>query len=199
MHIWRKAFVAPVDSVGQSLSRFWRDLTAAATIEFIFLTPVILTMIGLVVAGGEGFELNRKITMVVRTLADLASQQTNIGTSSSTYTYTQLLNAASLVIQPYDSSQLSLVLSEVSANGAGTGVVKWSQGNTAAVANSMVLTAGATVSVPTNITAAGYLILGSARYNFQPLGIYLPIAAFPITDSLYLAPRQGTSGVACCS
>ena len=136
MHIWRKAFVAPVDSVGQSLSRFWRDLTAAATIEFIFLTPVILTMIGLVVAGGEGFELNRKITMVVRTLADLASQQTNIGTSSSTYTYTQLLNAASLVIQPYDSSQLSLVLSEVSANGAGTGVVKWSQGNTAAVANS---------------------------------------------------------------
>ena len=199
MSSWRKSLSALAGFAKRRSSPFCRDFTAAATVEFVLLAPVILTMIALVVIGGEGFELNRKITMVVRTLADLASQQTNIGTSSSNYTYTQLLNAASLVVQPYDSSQLSLVLSEVSTNGSGTGVVNWSQGNAAAVANSMVLTAGATVTVPSNITTAGYLILGSARYNFQPLGIYLPVATFPITDSLYLAPRQGTSGVSCCS
>jgi len=192
---WGKRIAARAASCKRLWARFSHDLGAGATVEFVMLTPVILSMLALVVVGGEGFEINRKVTTVVRTLADLASQQTSIGATGSTYTYTQILNAASLVVQPYDSSQLSLVLSEVSANGTGTGVVKWSQAN----AQGTALTVGATVTVPSNITTAGYLILGSARYNFTPLQIFLPMAAFPITDSLYLAPRSGTTGVTCCT
>jgi Flp pilus assembly protein TadG len=194
MFNWRKATSMGVSSTRRLWSRLPGNISGAATIEFVLLTPALLTMMALIVFGGEGLEINRKVTMVVRTLADLTTQQTNVGTSSTTYTYTQLLNAASLVIQPYDSSQLALVLSEVSANGAGTGVVTWSKAN----AQGTALAVGSTVSVPANITTAGYLILGSASYNFAPLQIYFPIASFSITDSLYLAPRVGTS-VACCT
>ena len=201
----RKSYFQADASLKRACSLFRRDLGAAATIEFVLLAPVILSMLALIVAGGEGFEVNRKVTMVVRTLADLASQQQNLKSTSvtvsgttipaGTYTATQILSAASLVIAPYDSTQLSLVLSEVSANGSGSGTVVWSQAN----GNGTALSVGSSVTVPSNITTSGYLILGAASYNFAPLQIFLPMAAFPITDSLYLAPRTGTIGVQCCS
>jgi Flp pilus assembly protein TadG len=194
MASWRKASLTGPSFPRRLLARFRRDFQGAATVEFAILLPVILSMLVIIVVGGEGFELNRKITMVVRTLTDLATQQTNIGTSSTTYTYTQILNAASLVVQPYSSSSLGMVLSEISTNGSGTGTVTWSKANS----NATALSAGSSVTVPSNITSSGYLILGTASYSYTPLGIFIPMAAFTITDSLYLAPRTGAN-VSCCS
>ncbi len=164
-------------------------------VEFALIVPALLAMTALVVVGGIGFELNRKVTLTMRTLTDLATQQTNIGTSSTTYTYTNILNAASLVVAPYDPSKLSMVLSEVQTNGTTSATVVWSQAN----AQGAALAAGSTVTVPSNLSASGYLILGQVTYKYNPLNIFVSASPITLSNSLYMAPRVVAGHVNCCS
>jgi Flp pilus assembly protein TadG len=167
----------------------------SATVELALIIPVVCMILASIVLGGEGLEIERKVTMTMRTLTDLASQQTNIGTSSTTYTYTQILNAAALVMAPYSSTGLTMVLSEVKTAGTGTGTVVWSQ----ATSGGTALATGATVTVPTNSTASSYMIIGTVTYTYNPLNIYLSSGGIPLTNSIALAPVTSTGTVACCN
>ena len=183
--------------------RFPRDVRGAAAVEFALLCPVMAGLLALGLLAGEGFEINRKLTMSVRTLADLASQQTEVGAASTTYTYSQILGAAACVMAPYatenstggncSASQLTMTLSEVSTTGSGSGTVVWSETTTGGTA----LTVGSSVTVPSNITTSGttvYLILGQAQYTYNPLNFYYQSSAITLSDSLFLSPRQIPSG-----
>ncbi len=176
------------------LSRLRTDSRGVAMVEFVLLAPLLLMLLAIIVVGGEGMEIQRKITLTMRTLTDLATQQTNIGTSSTTYTYSQILNAASLVMAPYSSSDLSMVLSEVVTKGTGTGTVVWSQ----ATANAVPLAIGATVPVPSNTIASSYMIIGTVSYTYDPLNILFSVGGIPLTNSIAMAPRTSTGAVACC-
>lgn len=162
--------------------------------ELAFLAPVLLSLLAIIILAGNGFDISRKVTQTARTLTDIASQQANIGSSSTTYTYSQILSAASLVIAPYDSSQLSMVLSEIETNGTTQGTVIWSKAN----GNGVALAVGATVIVPAGLQSSSYVILGTVSYRYNPLQIYLSANAITLSDSIYLAPRASTS-VTCCS
>lgn len=167
----------------------------SVTVELALITPVVLMLFAGMVLGGEGLEIERKVTMTMRTLTDLASQQANIGTSSTTYTYTQILNAASLVMAPYSATSLTMVLSEVSTNGTGTGAVVWSQ----ATAGGTALSAGATVTVPANSTKSSYMIIGTVTYTYNPLNIFFAVGGIPLSNSIALAPVTTSGSVACCN
>lgn len=171
--------------------RFSRDARGAATIEFVLLFPAIASLLAVIVFGGEGFEIDRKLTMTVRTLADLASQQTDVGPAA-TYPCSSLLSAAALVIAPYSSSALSMTLSEIQVTASGSGKVVWSK-----TSNGTALTVGASVSTPANITS-GYLILGQATYAYNPLQIYIQSNAITLSSSLYLSPRKASVGCTGC-
>ena len=166
----------------------------SVTVEFAMILPAMLVLLSIVVFAGEGFEIQRKITLTMRTLTDLAAQQSNIGTSG-TYTYTQILNAASLVMTPYNSTGLSMVLSEVSTSGNGTGTVVWSQATSGATA----LTTGASVSIPSNLTASSYMIVGTVSYTYNPLNIFFSVGGIPLSNTIAMAPRASTGSVACCN
>jgi Flp pilus assembly protein TadG len=159
------------------------------------IVPAMLMLLSIVVFAGQGFEIQRKVTLTMRTLTDLAAQQTNIGTSSTTYTYTQILNAASLVMTPYNSTGLSMVLSEVSTSGNGTGTVVWSQ----ATSDTTALTTGASVSIPSNLTTSSYMIVGTVSYTYNPLNIFFSVGGIPLSNSIAMAPRASTGSVACCN
>jgi Flp pilus assembly protein TadG len=155
----------------------------------------MLMLLAIVVFAGEGFEIQRKVTLTMRTLTDLAAQQTNIGTSSTTYTYTQILDAASLVMTPYNSTGLSMVLSEVSTSGNGTGTVVWSQ----ATSNATALATGASVSIPSNLTPSSFMIIGTVSYTYNPLNIFISVGGIPLSNTIAMAPRGSTGSVACCN
>lgn len=182
----------PQSSVRQQ--EFGANACGVAAVEFAFLFPIVAGMIACVMFGAGGFEISGKLTLTVRTLTDLTTRQTNVGTSSTTYTYSQILNAASLVIAPYDPTQLSLALSEVQTDGAGSGTVIWSQ----ATANGTALAVGSSVAVPSGITTTGYLILGQAKYNYSPFNFFYQSMPITLSDSLYFAPRASTK-ISCCN
>jgi Flp pilus assembly protein TadG len=167
----------------------------SVSVEFAMILPAMLMLLSIVVFAGEGFEIQRKVTLTMRALTDLAAQQTNIGASSTTYTYTQILNAASLVMTPYNSGGLAMVLSEVSTSGNGTGAVVWSQATSGATA----LATGSSVTIPSNLTAASYMIIGTVSYTYDPLNIFFSIGGIPLSNSIAMAPRGSTGSVACCN
>jgi Flp pilus assembly protein TadG len=177
------------------LERLRADRGGTVTLELALLLPAILMLLGAVVLGGQGLEIERKVTMTMRTLTDLASQQTNIGTSSTTYTYTQILNAAALVMAPYNSTGLTMVLSEVKTAGTGTGTVVWSQ----ATGGASALSVGATVTVPANQTTSSYMIIGTVTYSYSPLNVYLVAGTINLSNSIAMAPVTSSGTVACCN
>ncbi len=178
----------------RSMRRFLAQQGGLAAIEFALSLPVILAIVGLIALGGIGFEITRKVTLVATTLTNLASMQTNIGTSSTTYTYSQILGAASLVIAPYNSSEVSMTLSEIETNGTATGKVIWSQATGGATA----LTVGSSYPAPANLSSSTYVLVGRAAYTYNPLSLFVQNAPITLSDVIYDAPRAGTS-VACCS
>src|SRR5580658_754427 len=95
---------------GSRARRWRRDTNAAAAVEFALTAPAMLMMMAMIVFGGEGFEVQRKVTMTMRTLTDLVTQQCDVGPSpqtyyspcqTNTYTWSQIINAACLVMAPY--------------------------------------------------------------------------------------------------
>jgi Flp pilus assembly protein TadG len=188
-------FVKGLQRIHSLDRRLRSESRGSVTVEFAIILPAMLMLLAIVVFAGEGFEIQRKVTLTMRTLTDLAAQQTNIGTSSTTYTYTQILDAASLVMTPYNSTGLSMVLSEVSTSGNGTGTVVWSQ----ATSNATALATGASVSIPSNLTPSSFMIIGTVSYTYNPLNIFISVGGIPLSNTIAMAPRGSTGSVACCN
>jgi Flp pilus assembly protein TadG len=181
----------PIKSVTTHTS-FWRlvsQFSAAksgiAAIEFALLLPVMLVLYLGCVEITSGVAIQRKVTLTARTVADLASQYTAIGSSD----MTNILNAGPDIIVPYSSSPLQAIVSELSINAQGQAVVVWSSAY-----NGTARTVGSVVTIPTNLaTPNSYLILGEAQYSYQPnLGSSL-VRNLPLSDTMYMRPRQSTS------
>ncbi len=124
----------------------------------------------------------------------LATQQTNIGTSSKSYTYWQILSAATLVVAPYDSTQVSIALAEIQTNGTTTGVLQWCK-TTGPI---ITLCPGSAPIVPVNRVGMDSVIYVVEQYNHTPLNIWFTNSTIPLSESIYMAPRASTS-IACCT
>jgi Flp pilus assembly protein TadG len=173
--------------------RFAGDQRATSAIEFGLVLPVMLALWFGAVELSEGIAINRKVTIVARTIADLASQQTlNIDTA----TMTNLMNATSAVMAPFPASVngaagLKVVVSQIKIAGDGTTVtVSWSNANQYGTA----LTAGnpfTTLPTPFKI-ANSYVILGTAEYDYTTsfIGRWVLSRNLTLKDQMYMAPRQ---------
>jgi Flp pilus assembly protein TadG len=184
--------------------RRWRgDVSAAAAVEFVLIAPAALMLMALVVFAGEGLEILRKVTMTTRTLTDLVTQQCDIGPNnpgypgtacpSSTYTYSQIVGAASLVMVPYSASAMNYAVAEIETNGStsGSGIQIWCEAtaSAASLCPAGSASANASASFQTNLATSPYVIFGQVQYSYSPLGIWFPSTALTLTSSIYLLPR----------
>lgn len=179
--------------IKQALSRFGASTAATAGVEMALVAPAAMAFLALAIYGGQGLSIQRKVTLATRAVGDLVSQTqaTSSGVaniSSTTLTYDMSL--ASLIVYPYDSTKLTVVVSEVKVTGTTTGSIVWSQsynGGTARTANSNITLSSA-------LTAAGatYLILSELQYNYQPVVLVAGASGVQITDSIYMVPRAAS-------
>jgi hypothetical protein len=182
---------------GAARARRWRsDRRATAAVEFTLISPVAFMMVGLIVFSGESLEVQRKVTMTLRTLTDLVAQQCDIGPGASGvgyaapcpskyYVYSDIVSAASAVMQPYDPTGLQFTIAEVRTNGStgGAGAQVWCKYTTG---SSGACPGGA---FPPNLSASAYVVYGNVNYTFHPLGVWMPSLAITFSDSLYFLPR----------
>src|SRR2546423_9823449 len=100
---------------------FARDRRGISAVEFAMLLPLMVTLYLGVVEVSQGVAIDRKVTLTTRTMADLASRVTSINNAD----MTNMLNATSAVIAPYDQSKVKVVLSAGKINPTGTPKIGW--------------------------------------------------------------------------
>lgn len=169
-----------------SLARFGRDCRGVSALEFSILAPVLLALYLGSNEVTQGITIKRKVELTAHALADLTSQQTSINNAD----MTNIFNAASAIIAPYNAANLTAVVSEISIDANGQGTVVWSS----ATSNGTALSAGQSVTLPPSLaTPNSYLILGQAAYSYNPTYGYVLTNTLTLSDQIFMLPRQTNS------
>jgi len=183
------------------VAKFVRDANGVAVVEAAFLIPVALAVMGIVLYGGEGLSIQRKVTLASRTVADLVGQATVSTTANASgqasinqSTVDYYLSMSALILYPYDPGPIQAEVSEVqisTGGAANTAKVIWSEGYYGGVARPV----GQIINIDPSIFSSGqgYLILGEVQYAYAPLSLNAAMTSLTISDSLFMSPRSASN------
>jgi Flp pilus assembly protein TadG len=178
-----------------SMSRVWRgarrsladligDCTGIAATEFAVIVPIMLVMFFGTVEFSSGVAVDRKVTLIARTLSDLASQSTTVSDSD----MTNFFAASYSILTPYSSTPTQATLSELYVDPSSlTARVQWSKGSSPRGRSS-------TVAIPSQLAVAGtYLLFSEVSYVYTPtIGYVMAKGGVTLSDVSYTRPRQST-------
>lgn len=179
-------------AVRSSWARLVPDTRGLAAVEFALIVPLMLVMFFGTVEISSGVAVDRKVSMVAQTLADLTSRYTSV-TSTDMSNFRAI---AAAMMTPYSSTPLKATITQVYIDPS-TGVARaqWSQGD-------YPRSLGSTVAVPAGlisknssgaIVANQYLIFSEISYVYVPaVGYVMGTAGVKLSDQTYTRPRQST-------
>jgi Flp pilus assembly protein TadG len=164
-----------------SLSRLARDRSAVAAVEFALILPFMLTLYIGGVQVSEALSINRKVSHVADTVADLVTQSKSLTSSD----ISNIMAASAAVMSPYDASSLTISVAEIYIDSKGKATVAWSSAqNTSAPAPGSAVTLPAALLVPSS-----HLVAAVAHYPFTPPIGYVLTGSFDLSSTAYLQPR----------
>ncbi len=173
--------------------RRWRGLaddSGVSAVEFALILPIMLTLFFGGVELSDALTIDRKVTHVTSTLADLVTQSTSLKSTD----MSNIFDAAASVITPYSTSKLTMVISQIKIDSSGNATVDWSRAQ-----NTTQLTKGAAVTLPSAVIQDdSYLVMTEVHYSYTPAIGYVLTGSLDLHDTFYLKPRKSAS-VSCCS
>ena len=161
-----------------------RDNRGVAATEFAMIVPLMLVMFFGTVEVSSGVAVDRKVTLMARTLSDLTSQSTSVSDSD----LTNFFAASNGIMTPYSSTPTMATISELYIDPSTLQArVQWSKG-------SAVRSQGSTVAIPAALAAGGsYLIYSEVSYLYVPVvGYVMAKAGINLSDATFTRPRQST-------
>jgi Flp pilus assembly protein TadG len=165
----------------QRLGRFRRDERGVTALEFAILTPFLFMLYMGGVEVQQEVATDRKVSMVARAVADLASRTQTVTDSD----VTNMFAAAAAIIQPFSTTPLKITLSSVSVDAQGRATVVWSEGY-----NSAARTRGTQVTIPTAFAVAGTTQMwGEVQYAYKPTIGAVLTGTFNLSDQMFMRPR----------
>jgi Flp pilus assembly protein TadG len=192
-----------------STRRIWRDTwrhaanlpadrRGLAAVEFAFILPVMMVMLFGTVEFSSAIAIDRKLTLMARTLSDLTSQATTIADSD----FTNFFTASIAIMYPYAPTPTNARLSEIYVDSSKKATIQWSKAATissgATQATLTTSTRNASDDVtslvpPSLLVAKTYLILGEVSYLYKPVvGYVMAKNGITMSDLSYTRPRQTT-------
>ncbi len=174
------------DRTAAFCARFASNRRGVAAVEFALIFPFLM----MVYFGG--FEICRA-TATYRKLADTTVELANISaqyTSMTANDVSTVMNASAQIMAPYATQNLSIVLSEVTTDASSNATVTWSSAFNGAVP----LGVGTAVAMPTGLSSpsSNYILVQTA-YNYTPTVGAQFIGAMPMSDQIFIIPRQSPS------
>jgi len=176
---------------------FVQDRRGIAATEFAVIVPLMLVLLFSTVEFCSGLAVDRKVSLVARTIANLTSQGANASASD----LANFFGAATLIMVPYVQPTYpapNMTISELYIDpSSGNARVQWSAGSAprglssvVPVPQSMIATDPATHAIIPN----QYIIFSEVNTVFTPtLGNYgMMKAAVTLSDVAYALPRQST-------
>jgi hypothetical protein len=187
--IWLRARRCAVNMLG--------DSSGIAATEFAVIVPLMLTMFFGTVEFSSGVAVDRKVTLVARTLSDLTSR------SPSTTSDTELQNifaASSAILSPYSVTPVQPTISEIYVDASKVAKIQWSKSATLslvsgapkAVLKNSSRSKGDVVTIPPGLQVPGtYLIWSEIDYKYVPaVGYMMNKLGVTLHDATYTRPRQ---------
>jgi Flp pilus assembly protein TadG len=179
------SLAATAAALRHRLRRCARDERGVSAVEFALLLPLMVTLYLGGVEVSQGLTIDRKVTLVARTVADLAAQATTISSSD----MTNILNASTAVMLPYSTTQVKVTVSQVSIDSNGKATIAWSDSK-----NGTARSQGSTVTLPTALNIANSsLIWSEVSYDYKPVIGYVITGTMKLTDQIYMRPRLSDS------
>lgn len=188
-NIWRNA--------RRCVREFVADRRALAATEFAVIVPVMLVMFFGTVEFSTAVAIDRKVTLIARTLSDLTSQSIKLADSD----MQDMFTASISIVQPYDATLVKGTISQIYIDTDSIATVQWSKsgtiasGATQATLGTSARKAGDKVTsiIPTALLIPStYLIFGEASYTYSPTIGYVLKSSLPLSDVSYTRPRQTT-------
>lgn len=167
----------PIKRAKRLLRRFVTAKTGAVAIEFAYLAPVLMLMIGGTIEASRAISMNRKFSLVTSMMADMVAREEDVSTAE----LDQMMNVIAHVMAPYSASDLRLAVIPVEPD---------PDDNTKARVYATPYTHNgksapglcAAYDLPSGVLAAGTpLVVIEAEYDFKPL--FAGIAGFAKQDS----------------
>jgi Flp pilus assembly protein TadG len=182
----------------QSAVNLWRDHSGIAATEFAVIVPLMLVMFFGTIEVSTGVALDRKATLVARTLSDLTSQSP---AQPLTDTYlTNVFTASISILYPYATTPINARISQIYVDSTQTAWIQWSKAATVSsstatqatlTASSRTLGDNVTTLVPSALLVKqSFLILSEVNYLYTPTIGYVMKSAVTLADSAYTRPRQ---------
>lgn len=181
-------------SLLQRLARRLADLASdsrgASAVEFAILLPFMLTLYVGGVEVSQAVSIDRKVTIIARTVADLTSQNSTITTAQ----MNNILNASSAVVAPYAGANMTVTVSQVNIDKNGNPTIGWScafQGTARPAAQAVPLcTSSKTGCIPQSLIVNGTsLIWGETQYTYTPGLGYGITGSLKLKDQIFMSPR----------
>jgi Flp pilus assembly protein TadG len=161
-----------------------RNDSGLAAIEFAMIFPLMGMMLLGTYEFSAGVAIDRKVTIMARTLSDLTSQNTSVTDAQ----FTNFFNAGKAIMTPYASTPVEGTITELYINPSTLKArVQWSKG----VAPR---SAGDIVEIPDALKVGGtYLIFSEVKYKYVPSVAWFinKVNGITLTDFSYTRPRQG--------
>lgn len=181
-----KSAIKPMMDVWLRMRRSARDLfgdiRGLAATEFAIVVPVMLLLFFGTDEFATGIAVNRKVTLVARTLSDLTSQNISVTTAQ----LSNIFNASNSILTPYPSSPVNARIVELYIDANLVVHQIWA-------ATSGTTPPTATVTVPTALKVAGsYLIYSEVNYNYVPTVGYVLKNSVTLSDFTFTRPRQSS-------
>jgi Flp pilus assembly protein TadG len=178
-----------------SLRNLASDCSGIAATEFAVIVPIMLVMFFGTVEFSSGVAVDRKVTLVARTLSDLTSQSTSVADVDVTNFFT----ASGKILTPYAPTPTQAKISELYVDPTTLQArVQWSKAATLSSSGSVTLASGRAVSsavvIPAALAIGGtYLIFSEVSYLYVPtVGYVMAKAGVTLSDVSYTRPRQST-------
>jgi len=197
--VWRR--------LRSAATRLFKDTRGIAATEFAFIVPFMLVMFFGTVEISSGVAVDRKVTLVARTLSDLTSQAgpplppapvSSYAPADDAYLQ-NVFTASIAIFTPYCAVPATMQLSEIYVDSNNVAKVQWSKAATVPTCNATQATltnstrsAGDTITIPTALLVKQtYLIFSEVSYNYTPVGIgYVMKSNVIMGDVSYTRPRQ---------
>ena len=175
--------IAKLRQMRRSVQGFLADSEGLAATEFAVIVPLMLVMFFGTVEFSSAVAIDRKVTLMARTLSDLTSQSTSVGDTD----MTNFFAASTGVMTPYSTTPVVRTITELYIDPSTLQArVQWSKG-------SVPRTQGSVVTITTTLATGGtYLIFSEVTYTYTPSVGFVLRSGISLSDVAYTRPRQST-------